>query len=197
MDELILGFRHCGSIIYCFQLPQLCPICKNVVSFTCDTPFRLPYPFVKAHQHPLSIVLKSTKGTFLEHYSCNEDLHIGITDCKGKVYEYDSDGLKKTDGEEWLQSIVVYEKSEDWSYDWSEALRSVASDPKWRSENYDEQTLNCFSFVTEFLTNLNCVETNKEQFCEEFVHKKIVSVKKYIKVHRKIVKDGYCNIKNE
>ncbi|XP_044751580.1 MKRN2 opposite strand protein [Coccinella septempunctata] len=162
MDRQILCFKHCGTI-FCFDLPEVCPLCHFSLSLIPveDIPFRLPHPFVKAGQYPCSIVIKSTTGTFLENYNYNKNLHIGVTDSRGAVHEYDSGGLRKNCTQDWNQSIVVYKSSEVWRSHWDSPLAVVYADPMWRSENYDEDNFNCFSFVIAFLKKLNCKELNE------------------------------------
>lgn len=68
-DPGIICFQHCGSKIFCLSLPKNCPACKQKLDeaeFKLP-PFRLPYPFIKPHQHPCSIILRPTTGDFLKY----------------------------------------------------------------------------------------------------------------------------------
>ncbi|GFR00883.1 MKRN2 opposite strand protein [Trichonephila clavata] len=58
-------------------------------------PFRIPYPFRDAAKEPNSIVIKPTYGDFLNNYRNSSDLHIGVTDSTGFIYEYDVNGVVK------------------------------------------------------------------------------------------------------
>ena len=51
----------------------------------------------RAQDHPCSIVIKPTKGDFLHDYQNRNNLHIGLTNSKGFVVEYDSQGLHRFD----------------------------------------------------------------------------------------------------
>ena len=44
----------------------------------------------RASDHPCSVVIKPTKGDFLVDYQNRNNLHIGVTNSKGLVIEYDS-----------------------------------------------------------------------------------------------------------
>lgn len=67
-DPGIVCFQHCGSKIFCLNLPEYCPACKKGLQTSQFEllPFRLPYPFIKPHQHPCAIILKPTTGDFLK-----------------------------------------------------------------------------------------------------------------------------------
>ena len=53
--------------------------------------------FSRAQDHPCCIVIKPTKGDFLHDYQNRNNLHIGLTNSKGFVVEYDSQGLHRFD----------------------------------------------------------------------------------------------------
>jgi len=67
-DPGIVCFQHCGAKVFCQELPGLCPQCKTsleIANFKI-MPFRVPYPFVRAKQHPCSVIIKPTTGDFLK-----------------------------------------------------------------------------------------------------------------------------------
>lgn len=67
-DPGILCFQHCDKKVFCFELPHECPICQTDLSEAQFKllPIRIPYPFVRAVQHPCSILIKPTAGDFLK-----------------------------------------------------------------------------------------------------------------------------------
>lgn len=71
-DPGIVCFQHCGPKIFCHMLPNCCPACHlDLSTATFELlPFRLPYPFVKPHQHPCSIILRPTIGDFMKYVVC-------------------------------------------------------------------------------------------------------------------------------
>ena len=74
-------------------------ILSNFVAFLENTIFMLcTYVLVfRAQDHPCCIVIKPTKGDFLHDYQNRNNLHIGLTNSKGFVVEYDSQGLHRFD----------------------------------------------------------------------------------------------------
>lgn len=66
-DPGIMCFQHCTPAkIFCYTLPDHCPICGSALDAYDLMPFRLPYPFVRPHQHPCAIILKPTSGDFMK-----------------------------------------------------------------------------------------------------------------------------------
>lgn len=67
-DPGIVCFQHCAAIkVFCYRLPERCPSCSAPLGGAVDVmPFRLPYPFVRPHQHPCAVMLKPTGGDFMK-----------------------------------------------------------------------------------------------------------------------------------
>lgn len=68
-DPGIVCFQHgcCpDSKIFCYQLPERCPGCAVPLAQAGVMPFRLPFPFVRPHQHPCAVILKPTNGDFMK-----------------------------------------------------------------------------------------------------------------------------------
>lgn len=67
-DPGIICFQHCDKKVFCFELPEYCPVCNRDLSTEQFKllPIRIPYPFVRAAQHPCSILIKPTSGDFLK-----------------------------------------------------------------------------------------------------------------------------------
>ncbi|KAI8427604.1 hypothetical protein MSG28_002097 [Choristoneura fumiferana] len=85
MDPGILCFHHCDHKVFCTIIPEQCPVCDQKLDrYDYNLlPFRVPYPFVKASQHPRAIVMKPTHGDFLnplwEADRYNEERHNCFT----------------------------------------------------------------------------------------------------------------------
>ncbi|KAL3282927.1 hypothetical protein HHI36_006085, partial [Cryptolaemus montrouzieri] len=195
MESDILCFKHCGTKIFCFDIPEICPACVQTISTDNleDVPFRIPHPFIKAVQYPCAIVMKSTQGNLLEDYHNSKDLHIGVTNSKGSVFEFDSEGLVNHKTKEWNQSILIYKATEVWYDHWDLVLEEVRGEIRWRAEEYDEVNNNCYTFVLEFLKKLESDELkgyigNKEDFSKQFVVPKTNVVRSYITMYRNVKK---------
>ncbi|XP_063232920.1 MKRN2 opposite strand protein [Bacillus rossius redtenbacheri] len=193
MDPGILCFQHCGPKVFCFQLPNDCPVC------TCNLsngnfqlpPFRVPYPFVRAIQHPCSIVIKPTTGDFLHDYRNTKDLHIGVTTSQGEVVEFDRRGVRRNQAALWQQCLVVDGAAKPWSEHWDATLQQVSGQPCWTPFSYDEDSFNCYTFVLSFLCklrygNLSEAAMNRTVFCESFILPRTTAAGKYISLFRKL-----------
>ncbi|XP_023320239.1 MKRN2 opposite strand protein isoform X2 [Eurytemora carolleeae] len=165
----ILCFEHCGKRIFSLKnIPDACPVC-NLLITQCDLkipPFAVPSPFKKAVDFPCSIVIKPTKGNFLDDYSNKSNLHIAVTDSSGEVYEFDRQGLHRDRTYDWENCLVldlsgadplVLEmiQDPDWGEYWDICLNQTAGSDAFTRENYHEDDNNCFNFVLSFLLSLN------------------------------------------
>lgn len=193
-DPGILCFQHCGPVnIFCFELPLKCPICGTPLA-TANfrlLPFRVPYPFVRATQHPCSIVIKPTTGDFLNDYFNSKDLHIGVTDSKGNVVEFDRAGLQRADTHQWKQCLVLDGAAGPWSDHWDSTLSHVAHQDCWTAARYNEVDFNCYTFVLSFLRSLRYgrlseAADNRTEFCEKFIIPRTTAAGKYISLFRKL-----------
>ncbi|CAG0907191.1 unnamed protein product [Cyprideis torosa] len=54
--------------IFSFSFPAICPVCNEDLtqSELPLPPFRIPFPFVRAQQRALSLVIRPTQGDFLQ-----------------------------------------------------------------------------------------------------------------------------------
>jgi hypothetical protein len=201
-DPGIICFQHCGPKVFCLNLPKKCPVCQSELYETKFKlmPFRLPYPFVRANQHPCSVVIRPTTGDFLnEYYNCT-DLHIGITTSTGSLVEFDRCGLRrnsdKTINNQWSQSLLVESVPEAWTDHWDNVLLQICKQPLWSSSHYREDSHNCYSFVLMFLQALRYgilseSALNKTLFCEKYIVPRTTAAGKYISLYRKIRDQGY------
>ncbi len=93
---------------------------------------------------------------FIEsHYQNAADLHIGLTNSKGDVYEFDRYGLHAaTKNSSWNQCLsvpIVTEIDNMWKDYWDYTLQIAAQLDRWQPNKYFEDTNNCYSFVITFL----------------------------------------------
>uniref|UniRef100_A0A1B6G3V8 MKRN2 opposite strand protein n=1 Tax=Cuerna arida TaxID=1464854 RepID=A0A1B6G3V8_9HEMI len=198
-DPGILCVQHCGPRVFCFQLPEHCPVCRTSLNNVSPAliPFRVPYPFVRAQQYPCAVIIKPTNGDFLNDYKASSDLHIGVTDSRGRVVEFDQHGLRRDQRTGWDQCLAVSELcAEDWTTRWDQTLASVASQDCWTSQRYHEETFNCYTFVLAFLRclrdgTLSEAAASKVQFCEAFVSPRATTACKYIALYRRLKDSGY------
>ncbi|XP_025421895.1 MKRN2 opposite strand protein isoform X2 [Sipha flava] len=159
--------------------------------------FKVPYPFVRASQQPCSIVIKPTRGDFLNNYQLLDHLHIGVTNSRGTVISYDWNGINE-DTDNWQRCLVVFELNDNcWDTQWDNVLTDLVKNNCWDSARYDLTKHNCFSFIMEFIRrfngfkrSVNRVET-KENFTELYIAPTTIKAYKYIYLYRKIVENSY------
>ncbi|EAA12795.4 AGAP007899-PA, partial [Anopheles gambiae str. PEST] len=208
----LMCLRHCNKTIFSYDVLVQCPICcKSLGESLDETPFTLPCPFVRAYQHPCSIVLRPSVGDFLSSFQNQNNLHIGLTSSNGTIYEFDVKGLVKTPfnnrtvalkDESWDQCLVIAQVPESWYDRWDEVLEQISTDQSWSEEMYEKDSHNCYSFVLGFLKALEYGEFSalchdKLLFSEKIVASKTQNAAKYITIHRKLQGCNYFTEEQE
>ncbi|KAH8391091.1 hypothetical protein KR215_006558, partial [Drosophila sulfurigaster] len=210
-DPGILCFHHCNVKVFCFTLPHTCPHCNAQLDADANAapdnttgdatitrllPFRLPYPFVRATQHPCAIVLRPSTGDFLNDYSNATDLHIAVTTSAGDIVEFDRYGLRRhrrdDNPRDWRQSLLVGDLPEPWHDYWDEILEQICGQSsRWSIECYEETSHNCYAFVLAFLQALGHAQLSdaartKTSFCEKYIVPRTTTAGKYISLYRRL-----------
>ncbi|XKL61567.1 hypothetical protein PGB90_008624 [Kerria lacca] len=200
-DSGIICFQHCHSSVFCKVLPQMCPVCGKKLEQSNVIPFRMPFPFVRAGQTPCAILIKPSSGDFLNCYSVDSDLHIGITNSDCVIVEYYAKGLCNTNTDLWNECLIVYQlKNDSWCHRWNSVLKLISDHIRFSSEKYDEDNFNCYSFVLEFVQQLDhedfkASSKTKEMFCNKLVIPRLSEAYKYILLFRSI-KNEDCVVKS-
>jgi len=201
-EDPILCFQHCesGPYVLCLQCPSSCPCCCKALeneSFNIP-PFRLGSPLADSTYCPFSVVLKPTSGSFLHNYSKGCDLHIGITNSLGVVYDFDRNGVNiRPDG--WVQCLVVLTlELDDWMRrdSWDLRLEEYSTMSCWRKESYSEVMCNCYDYVLGFLSLMNLqavvpsiTDKLSSNFCRDVVVPQTKRVAKYISLYRRLLRE--------
>lgn len=169
-----------------------CPVCSSQMQNFVVDPFRIPYPFVNAIHCPTSVVIRPSRGTFLDDYDVTRDnLHVGIVDSDGGIVEFDKEGLIVNDVARWTDCVALEVVSTAWITQWDETLSLMLKDLKWKSINYNAASMNCFNFVLEFFNNLGYADlrfVSKEDLCERLIMLKMNNAIRYISLYR-VLKD--------
>lgn len=204
----ILCVEHCGKRVFSLAaLPACCPICE-VSLLDCQLkipPFAVPSPFKKAVDFPCSIVIKPTKGNFLDDYTNKSNLHIAVTDSQGNVAEFDREGLRRDGTYQWDNCLVLdlpgadpsvmdMVQDPDWGEYWDLCLNQTAEKQSFTKEMYSEEDNNCLNFVLDFLISLNQTPFTgwaqcKVEFCQRLILPKTVMAGKYIMLYRKVIEN--------
>lgn len=184
--------------ILCFMVPAICPLCGDDVLTTPSRipPYIIPCPLVNAKNHPCSVIIKPTIGTFLQNYTNQSDLHVGVTDSSGCTYDFNENGINI--GLSWQQCVVIQMLNDDYNLKsrWDSVLKQISRSPAWHQTRYDEQRHNCFDFVLTFLQSCDLQRSmpaiqNKHTFCQEIIIKQTHKAAVYISLYRKIQQNGF------
>lgn len=139
------------------------------------------------------------------NYRNSMDLHIGVTDSHGNVYDFERTGIRVTPCEEsnyeWSQCLVIPITNEEsslpgsWIQHWDYTLSITASMDIWSHDAYQEKDLNCYSFVLTFLKMLHVKElkpslSSKTQFCSDFIVARTKLAAKYISLYRQVIREA-------
>ncbi|KAL4220389.1 MKRN2 opposite strand [Mactra antiquata] len=198
--EEIRCFQHCerDQNILCFSIPHQCPVCGHDTRTTQlrIPPYVIQSPFTDAQCTQCSIVIKPTVGHFLHEFTDKSNLHIGLTDSQGTVYEYDERGVTVGDTT-WNYCLRVILHSVDGvtSPDWDRILKHCVNERLWKQEYYDESLHNCFDFVLFCLRKMGldrdipCL-IDRSLFCQQLIIPETIKAGKYISLYREIVKNG-------
>ncbi|XP_064161925.1 MKRN2 opposite strand protein [Anguilla rostrata] len=201
MDKSVIKFSHCNKDIYCFFVPEECPECG--VSFSGrrleDAPISIPNPFSNGHKAPCSFLVAPTEHTFLRDFDGESDLHTGITDTKGVVYNYTKTGVQKdTLGWEKCISVPLVQPDMYSLIDqWDQYLEKFSSAQTWdpQCQRFDEEKHNCYNYTLAFI---NCVlatqdkrALSKDEFTQNFVVPRIKRASKYRMLCEEISKNYF------
>ncbi|XP_034811725.1 MKRN2 opposite strand protein isoform X2 [Pan paniscus] len=133
----------------------------------------------------------------LREYDGRSDLHVGITNTNGVVYNYSAHGVQR-DGEGWEESISIpllqpnmYGMMEQWD----KYLEDFSTSGAWLPHRYEDNHHNCYSYA---LTFINCVlmaegrqQLDKGEFTEKYVVPRTRLASKFITLYRAIREHGF------
>ncbi|XP_008696082.1 MKRN2 opposite strand protein [Ursus maritimus] len=195
----LIKFNHCKKYIYSFSMPQCCPLCGQVTGSRKleEAPVSISDPFTNGHQEKCSFLLRPTQGTFLREYDGRSDLHVGITNTNGIVYNYTTCGVQRDEvGWEQSVSIPLLQPGMFGLMDqWDKYLEDFSATEAWLPQRYEDDHHNCYSYT---LTFINCVLTaegkeqlGKREFTEKYVVPRTRKASKYITLYRAIEERGF------
>ncbi|XP_026788806.2 MKRN2 opposite strand protein [Pangasianodon hypophthalmus] len=201
MDKSVIKFRHCDKDIFCFFVPEECPECG--MSFSGrrleEAPISIPNPFTNGHKTPCAFLIAPAEENTLREYDGGSDLHTGITDTNGVVYNYTKSGVRR-DREGWEHCISIMLVQPD-MYNlinqWDQYLEKFSSaqmwDPLWQSFNEDNH--NCYSYTLMFI---NCVLSmqskralSKDEFTQTFILPRVKRASKYTMLCQEISQNHF------
>ncbi|KFO27463.1 MKRN2 opposite strand protein [Fukomys damarensis] len=200
----LIKFNHCKRSIYSFGVPRCCPLCQEALGLAelANAPVSACSPFTNGHQEKCCFLLRPTQGTFLREYDGKSDLHVGITNTNGVVYNYDGRGVQR-DRTGWEQSLAVPLLQPGMlglQDQWDRYLEDFSAHGAWLPHRYEEDHHNCYSYT---LTFINCIlategkeQLNKSEFTEKYVVPRTRLASKYIVLYRAIEEHGFYAIEH-
>ncbi|KAM6216161.1 MKRN2 opposite strand protein [Rhynchocyon petersi] len=195
----VIKFNHCQKYIYSFTVPKCCPLCQQDVGSRKleEAPVSISNPFTNGHQKKCSFLLRPTQGSFLREYDGRSDLHVGITNTNGVVYNYSLQGVHR-DEVGWEESISVpllQPNMYGLKDQWDKYLEEFSNSGAWLPHRYDENHHNCYTYT---LTFINCILStegmewlDKNDFTEMYVLPRTRQASKYITLYRAIEELGF------
>ncbi|XP_016340081.1 MKRN2 opposite strand protein [Sinocyclocheilus anshuiensis] len=201
MDKSVIKFNHCDKDIYCFFVPDQCPECG--VSFSGkrleEAPVSIPNPVSNGHQAPCAFLVASTEDSALRDFDGCSDLHTGISNTNGIVYNYTKTGVQR-EHQGWEHCICIPLVQPDMfslMSQWDQYLEKFSSaqmwDPSWQS--FNEESHNCYSYSLMFINRVLATQSkpalSKEEFTRSFVLPRIKRASKYMMLCREISQNHF------
>ncbi|TRY85115.1 hypothetical protein DNTS_023053 [Danionella cerebrum] len=206
MEGGVIRFSHCGKLIFCRFVPEECPVCGERLSGRRleDAPLSVPSPFSDGHRCPCAFLMTSPGDAGLRDFDGHSDLHTGISNTKGVVYNFRRSGVERA-SEGWSLSLsvpLVQPHSFSLLSQWDQYLESFSAahmwDPQYKS--FDEDQHNCFSFTLMFINCVLAVQgrpaLTKEQFTHSFILPRMKRVQKYSALTAQISSNHFYIVDN-
>ncbi|XP_030634116.1 MKRN2 opposite strand, tandem duplicate 1 [Chanos chanos] len=220
MDRTVIRYSHCLREIYCFSEDnnvsgsfygeaygnkdtkrKTCPICSGPLKFSLlDAPRIVPCPFSNGHRVPCAFIIGSVHGPlFLGEWSDTE-LHVGISNSEGLVYNYTLSGIR-TEEQGWEQCIcirLVPPCREDLTEVWDKELQQFSSLPMWDPDRFNEERefgSCCYGFALTFINHMRSLEQkaslSRDDFTRMYVLPHMKTASKYLRVYQNILQHGF------
>ncbi|KAM3849463.1 MKRN2 opposite strand protein-like, partial [Diretmus argenteus] len=108
MEQSVIRLAHCQKEIFCFSLPEKCPGCGEALrgSRLQEAPVSLPSPLSNAHKTSCCLLVAPAMENTTRVFDGTSDLHTGISNTKGVVYNYTQFGVRR-DQSGWESCISV------------------------------------------------------------------------------------------
>nr|CAH0105456.1 unnamed protein product [Daphnia galeata] len=199
-SESLLCFQHCKKVnVFCYIIPNNCPVCKNDLSNTDLTipPFRIPNPLT-SEANKLSLLIKPTFGNFIRDFKRGDLLHIALSNSERKIFEFNENGISSYNFSpypNWTNFLSVSLASLPYKFvDLDEVLENTITMNIWEGERYNEVNNNCFDYV---ISVLNAADKNsnqkltKLQLTQEFISPAINKTIRLLSIVRNVLEDGF------
>ncbi|XP_061074825.1 MKRN2 opposite strand, tandem duplicate 1 isoform X2 [Conger conger] len=148
--------------------------------------------------HQVCIVTMTSMYVYSE--DDDSELHIGITDSKGLVYNYTLAGIRRDDcgWEQCISVPLVQPDRNSLKEQWHRELEQFSSTDSWTSQRFCEERefgSRCYGFALSFINHMRAIEgqrlLTRDEFTGKFVLPRIKMASKYIKTYQEVSKHGF------
>nr|XP_055039734.1 MKRN2 opposite strand, tandem duplicate 1 [Misgurnus anguillicaudatus] len=214
MDQTVIKYRHCGRDIYSFSCSNShfnkqsddlnrreCPICRHTLTFgLLDAPVAITCPFINAHKVSCAFIIGSVHGPSHLGEWHDTEIHVGLTNSQGLVYNYTLSGVQRDD-RGWEQCVCV-QLVPPWRNDlrdsWDRELNEFSLLPEWVSERFPEERefgSCCYGFALTFINRMRSLDgkvpLSRDEFTGCHVLPRIKTVSTYINIYHTILQHGF------
>ncbi|XP_068171858.1 MKRN2 opposite strand protein-like [Antennarius striatus] len=201
MEQSVVRLTHCQKDIFCFSVPDNCPHCGGALrgGRLQEAPVSLPSPFSNGHKTSCCLLIAPAHDNLSREFDGMSDLHTGISNMSGVVYNYTRSGVgKQPTG--WERCVSVPLVRPDMFHllaQWDQYLERFSEgslwDPAWH--RFDEDDHNCFSFCLQFINSVLAAEgrspLSRDAFIHSFILPKMRRVSKYTTLYQHIQRHRY------
>ncbi|XP_047438275.1 MKRN2 opposite strand protein-like [Mugil cephalus] len=179
MEQSVIRLSHCHKEIFCFSVPSECPNCGEELrgSRLQEAPVSLPSPFTNGHKSSCCLLVAPAHDNHDRDFGGTSDLHTGISNTKGVVYNYTRGGVLR-DLSGWERCVSVPLVRPDMFHllaQWDQYLDRFSDGPMWDPawHRFDEDNHNCFSFCLQFVNSVLAAEgrdaLSRDAFTSSFI----------------------------
>ncbi|XP_023264015.1 MKRN2 opposite strand protein-like [Seriola lalandi dorsalis] len=181
--------------------PTDCPSCGEVLrgNRLQEAPVSLPSPFTDGHKSSCCLLVAPAHNNPGREFDGTSDLHTGISNTKGVVYNYTRGGVLR-DQSGWERCVSVPLVRPDMFHllaQWDQYLDHFSDgsmwDPAWH--RFDEEHQNCFTYCLHFINSVLATEgrssLSRETFTHSFILPRMRRVSKYTTLYDHIQRHQY------
>ncbi|XP_014830734.1 PREDICTED: MKRN2 opposite strand protein isoform X1 [Poecilia mexicana] len=201
MEQSVIHLSHCQKEIFCFAVPEVCPSCGEELKGRRlqEAPVSLPSPFTDGHKTSCCLLVAPAHNNQDRDFTGTSDLHTGISNTKGVVYNYTQDGVRR-DQSGWSHCVSVPLVRPDMFHllaQWDQYLETFSEGPAWDPvwQKFHEEDHNCFSFCLQFLNGVLAMEgrgtLSRDDFTRCFILPRMRRVSKYTTLIRHLQEHQY------
>ncbi|XP_023655344.2 MKRN2 opposite strand, tandem duplicate 1 [Paramormyrops kingsleyae] len=220
MDRSIIRFSHCDKYIYCFSFHNSdsggfvdsagrsssphCPLCNSRLRFSLlDAPVSIRTPFDNGHAIPYALTIGSMHGPLYISERDNSELHVGITNSKGVVYNYTMKGVRR-DETGWEQCVavrLVHPGAASAVSLWDRELEHFALSDMWPPERFHEERefgTCCYAFALGFINQVRAAGgkrcLTRDEFTAIHILPRMKTTSTYVQIYREVLEHDFYMI---